>query len=728
MRTLRALLLITIILIAFYWKLVFSNQYSWADLPDFAHQLLPWYQFQAAEWHAGRLPLWTPYEWGGQSLIGQGQPGVVDPINWLLYAAPLKRGWIAQVYLHWFYVLGHIFAGWTFFAFARSLGRSRAAAIAAALVYSLGGIAGSIEWPQMMHATVWAPLVFLYQFRALQGPFSLRAAFFSGFFCGVMWLSGHHQIPLYVTLGWGLLWLYHAVTRRPDPSHSWPRVRLFALAAVALAVMFCASAAQTLPLAEYGRHAIRWVGTESPLRWDQPVPYSLHEPYALRPLGLIAILFPGVEQAYQPFLGLTALSLAFLGLVRNWAFTPVRWLAALGLGGLLYSLGQFTLVHGVFYSLFPLVEKARVAAVAESLTGLAVAALAAYGLDSLSPQSLWQSRLARALLLLGGLTFAFAVAAMVLRHIAWNSDTRWILSGLAALALAWLFRQPHPPAAAFGALALFELALSTGYYWRNTDQKDRPQFLANLKAHSDIAQFLQQRPGLPRVEHDLDAVPFSFGDWFGLETFEGFTPSAPANLWSLNPFERNLRRLYSVQYAIGKKAPSGALREIFTSRSGLKVFEYPDPLPRLWMVHQVRQAESFEQAHDWMVQSDFAPTQSAFLLETPPALEACSTPADLQFTQRLPGRLRIQAETACRGLLIVNDTFDPGWQASVDGKPARLYAAYGMLRGVVLERGKHSVEMRYRPSSFLTGASLTLATAIAAMVLAVLGHGHRRRV
>jgi hypothetical protein len=55
----------------FYWKLTLSDQYSWMESPDYAYQVLPWYQFQAGEWHAGRIPLWDPYAWSGQSLIGQ---------------------------------------------------------------------------------------------------------------------------------------------------------------------------------------------------------------------------------------------------------------------------------------------------------------------------------------------------------------------------------------------------------------------------------------------------------------------------------------------------------------------------------------------------------------------------------------------------------------------------------------------------------------------------------
>src|ERR1035437_2366810 len=100
-----ALLLVVVVL--FYWKLTLSSQYSWMDSPDFAYQVLPWFQFQAGEWHAGRFPLWDPHAWAGQSLIGQGQPGAAYPLNWLLFLVPLRHGWIRLAALHWYYVLIH---------------------------------------------------------------------------------------------------------------------------------------------------------------------------------------------------------------------------------------------------------------------------------------------------------------------------------------------------------------------------------------------------------------------------------------------------------------------------------------------------------------------------------------------------------------------------------------------------------------------------------------------
>ena len=71
-------------------------------------------------------------------------------------------------------------------------------------------------------------------------------------------------------------------------------------------------------------------------------------------------------------------------------------------------------------------------------------------------------------------------------------------------------------------------------------------------------------------------------------------------------------------------------------------------------------------------------------------------------------------------MVIAGETYVPGWQASVDGKPARLYEVYSALRGVVVDAGRHRVEMRYRPKSVLIGAIMTALGIAGAVVLYIL--------
>ena len=59
-RTLAAAFLLAAMVIAFFWKLVFTRQFDWVWGPDLAEQVLPWLDFQAREFHSGRFPFWDP--------------------------------------------------------------------------------------------------------------------------------------------------------------------------------------------------------------------------------------------------------------------------------------------------------------------------------------------------------------------------------------------------------------------------------------------------------------------------------------------------------------------------------------------------------------------------------------------------------------------------------------------------------------------------------------------
>ena len=129
----------------FYWRLVFTGQFTWLSSPDIARQVLPWWQFQVGEIQQGRLPLWDPYLFGGQPLIGQAQPGTAYPLNWLLFLLPTHHGWMQMGFLHWYFVVVHFMAVAFAYRLCRDLKLSRIASVVGGMVFGLGGYMGHVD-------------------------------------------------------------------------------------------------------------------------------------------------------------------------------------------------------------------------------------------------------------------------------------------------------------------------------------------------------------------------------------------------------------------------------------------------------------------------------------------------------------------------------------------------------------------------------------------------------
>jgi hypothetical protein len=70
--------------------------------------------------------------------------------------------------------------------------------------------------------------------------------------------------------------------------------------------------------------------------------------------------------------------------------------------------------------------------------------------------------------------------------------------------------------------------------------------------------------------------------------------------------------------------------------------------------------------------------------------------------------LEVDAEAPC--VLLLNDTFFPGWEVRVDGRPAPLLRGNVFFRAVPLGSGQHRVRMVYDPWPAKLGLALSLLT------------------
>src|SRR5205807_1500576 len=93
-------------------------------------------------------------------------------------------------------------------------------------------------------------------------------------------------------------------------------------------------------------------------------------------------------------------------------------------------------------------------------------------------------------------------------------------------------------------------------------------------------------------------------------------------------------------------------------------------------------------------------------------------------TRHRPHRVSVTTRAAAETFLVLGDVHYPGWEARLDGRPARLYRTDYALRGVVVPAGTHVVEFVFRPRSFYCGVVVSGA---AVLTLLALGLLRRRR-
>jgi hypothetical protein len=90
-----------------------------------------------------------------------------------------------------------------------------------------------------------------------------------------------------------------------------------------------------------------------------------------------------------------------------------------------------------------------------------------------------------------------------------------------------------------------------------------------------------------------------------------------------------------------------------------------------------------------------------------------------------PERVVVRARSERPGLLVLTDTWFPGWKATVDGRDVPVEQVNYVLRGVPIGAGTHVVEFTYEPLSWRIGW-ITSVLALLGLA-AALGVGLRRR-
>jgi hypothetical protein len=154
------------------------------------------------------------------------------------------------------------------------------------------------------------------------------------------------------------------------------------------------------------------------------------------------------------------------------------------------------------------------------------------------------------------------------------------------------------------------------------------------------------------------------------------------------------------------------------SRDTFGLYRNEIAVPRAHLVPESRVASDADEAFELVKRREFDPRRTV-------VVEAESAPTDARplgpntatIVHEEPDRVTIDTTSQRAAWLVLNDTFAPGWRASIDGRPAPISRANALVRAVAVGAGRHRVEFAYAPGSVRWGAGISAAALALAAVL-----------
>jgi hypothetical protein len=413
------------------------------------------------------------------------------------------------------------------------------------------------------------------------------------------------------------------------------------------------------------------------------------------------------------------------------------------LGGLVYSLGAYSVFQGFIYAVVPFVEKARVPAMAILLFHAAFATLAAFGVDALqkpdeSPESNfhWLRRINIGVAAFGIVTGVIVMAVLIAKKFQWDMDGRIGITALVAILMAVLLYACRTNSLTrrqgvtlLILLLLFEVGNESSYMLADRNNPDRRKFMDMVRENGDIADFLHRQPGPFRVDTKTGDVVGGWGDFYNVDFLTSHA-GVTVNTFRLETHTASTKNLLGAKFTLARSPTDAARSEVFRAVSGVIVYQNPDVFPRAWAVHEVVPINTIDQGHAFIENHVNELRWKALSLENPaPKLSACPDDAKdkVLVTDYGPTKVSINADMRCDGMVVLSDTYYPGWYARVDGQLAHIHEVNLALRGVPVARGMHTITFRYRPRSVFWGAGLTL-NGLFAIVALTLWPGKNRHV
>jgi hypothetical protein len=703
---------------------IFRGLLFLGELPfrrDMGRLFVPLKRVLGESLRSGTLPEWWPWDGMGMPLVAVPVLSTFHPSTLFFTVLPFHAAFVLQLLVP---VPIALLGTWRL---GRALGLRPVFAALAATGFVFGGyFLGLTEFTSMSLAAAALPWLWWGALRCRGGTVRPGVLALS---LAWMLLAGDPHLSIMGLLGAAAL-----VVRRARPQRL---LRPALSLAVGTVLAVALSAVQLVPSLLLFRESPRssGAGIVSPDYWR----FDLHQLFGMVDPGALAGLDVMFESTY---LGLGVVALVWVGAMARGRLRPQ--LVGIALVSLVLATGSATPLWALFSAVVPFWKSFQFPIKAIGPAMLVLPLLAARG----AQQVLRRDRLC---FLPGALA---GLAAVVGAALGAGEPALWalLLAGVLALT-AW--RRALVPVLAHVALAVvaLDLGLANGrlVLTAPVDFYEPPPLAEALRRNGvsgeGFSYFFLWKPSRPLesgaeldVVQNAALVPLR-GALHGLPTanvyLQGF--SARYNELVLANQERWVGKLAGVFGTRCFIASPSELRPEqrqqavgHDERADAMVVPFRRYLPRAYVTGGVKVLPRAEVV-DYLGSPSFRPGGEVVLeaeaegVEPGMQREPTGPARPVERIRRAGDAVEVEATLAAPGLLVLNESYFAGVEASENGQRLPLYPANHAVRAVPLSAGRHVVRFEYRTPGLLAGALTSAAAVVLLAVASVLRRKSRKR-
>jgi len=256
-----------------------------------------------------------------------------------------------------------------------------------------------------------------------------------------------------------------------------------------------------------------------------------------------------------------------------------------------------------------------------------------------------------------------------------------------------------------------------------------------LSPQNGITTFLRNDPADSRyavlrdTSKDPYILPSNSSDFYRINDFTAYESLTPPSMSVFyhrdvpkDSLDLRLLGLANVKYVLARSQviQTTDAHKVFYG-NGITIYENMLCKPRAYLVHQCTIVNTDTEISAHLLRKDFDGSIALFAKQDVPenisisqvGQDSMQSERDsVQVTRSENEEVDISVSTRAKGILILTDTYYPGWKCYANGQKRELCRADGYMRAVMVDPGHSTIVFRFEPDIFIAGATTSAASAL----------------